>query len=132
MEKTSIIKSVSFEYGVIELRSDDILTYKPAKEFKTFSLELVKAAVEILIEVTEENPKLYVCDIRHFNKNADSETKSYIEKTLPQYATACAVLEKSAIIAHATHLFLHFYKPKLPFKLFQSSEKAIDWLKSLN
>lgn len=126
-----ILESRTFKYGVIELRSDDILTYVPNKEIKNFTIPQLKLAVDIFLDITNGDPKLYFCDISNFTDNTSSETKTYMKSTLHLFAKACAVTEKSAFIAYLAHIFLYLYKPEVPAKLFKTKLEAITWLKSL-
>ena len=126
-----ILESRTFKYGVIELRSDDILTYVPNKDVKSFTIPQLKLAIDIFLDITNGDPKLYFCDISHFTDNTSAETKTYMKSTLHLFAKACAVTEQSAFIAYLAHIFLYLYKPEVPAKLFKTKLEAITWLKSL-
>ena len=131
VENIEILKSVKFDYGIIELRSDDILTYLPNKDVKSFTIPKLKLAIDIFLDITNGNPKLYFCDISHFTDSTSAETKTYMKSTLHLFAKACAVTEKSAFIAYLAHIFLYLYKPEVPVKLFKTKLEAITWMKSL-
>jgi hypothetical protein len=127
-----ILESRTFKYGVVELRSDDILTYTPNKDVKSFDIPQLKQAVDIFLEFTNGNPKLYFCDMSHFTDKTSSETDVYMKSTLHLFAKACAATQKSTYVIYLAHVFLHLYKPDVPVKLFKTKPDAIAWLKSIN
>lgn len=126
-----ILESKTFKYGVIELRSDNILTYTPNKDVKKFTTTQLKPAVEIFLEICKGEPKLYFCDMSHFTEKTDSDTDRYMKSTLHTFAKACAVAQKSFYVSYLANIFLYLYKPSVPVKLFKTKSDAISWLKSL-
>jgi len=88
IENIKMLESRTFKYGVIELRSDDILTYVPNKEIKNFTIPLLKLAVDIFLDITNRDHKLYFYDISHFTDSTSSETKTYMKSTLHLFAKA--------------------------------------------
>lgn len=130
-ENITILKSTTTKYGVIELRSDNILTYHPNRDRTQFTLKELKEIVIIFKEITAGKPTLYYCDISHMSDDTNSESKAYMKETLHLFASACAVHTKSSITIFFANIFLHLYKPKVQSKLFNDEESAIKWLKSI-
>lgn len=61
-----------------------------------------------------------------------SEARAYAAINGKDYFKACAILSNNYSVNMIVNFFNSFYKDqKVPFKLFDSEEKAIKWLKSL-
>lgn len=129
--EVTIIKSVPFEYGVIALRSDDIITYVPVDKVEKFTIPQLEIMLIILLDLTKDTgPLPYFSDNRNL-KQLDSEVKNYIIQHMHKFTKAFAMTENSAINRFLTHSFLTFWRPPFPVKMFKTEEEAINWLKKV-
>ena len=55
----TIIKSVPFEYGTIELRSDEVITYEPKEGVTSFTMPQLELMLDILLDLSNGTPKPY-------------------------------------------------------------------------
>jgi hypothetical protein len=125
--KVSIIKSIPFEYGVIELRSDDIITYEPKEGVTNFTIPHLKLMLEILLDLSDGVPKPYFSN-NHNLKSLGSEERLYISKHIPRFASKFAMTENSPITRFITHTFMQLSRPSIPVKMFKTKEEAYAWL----
>ncbi|MCB9359794.1 MAG: hypothetical protein H6587_10745 [Flavobacteriales bacterium] len=123
----TIIKSVPFEYGVIELRSDNILTYEPHEGLTTFTRPHLELMLEILLELSDGKPMPYFSN--NYNlKSLDSEERLYIKKHIHRFASKFAMTENSPMTRFITHTFMQLSRPSIPVKMFKTKEEAFAWL----
>ncbi len=128
---THIICKEECSVANIILRNDKILMIKPIDGVLTYTMDNLKEQYEIFMRITKGIPHLFFSDFSNM-KTLGSKEKIFITKTMPDFASACAVKEKSALIRFIVHTSIHIYQPKIPIKLFNTEESAINWLKSLN
>lgn len=128
-QNIKIIKSIVLDFGVIELRSDNIMTFEPAQGVTTVNIHQLKEMLKVLIDLCDGKPKPFLSN----NKNVKSfgyEEREYVAKNIHLFATASAIIESSAIVRFITHTINTLFKPKIPLKLFKTKEDAIVWLKT--
>ncbi len=58
------------------------------------------------------------------------DAKLYATKVGHDFFIASALVNDSVAIRLAGNLFTAFYKPKVPFKIFNSEEAALKWLQT--
>ena len=127
----TIIKAVSFELGVVELRSDNILTFEPKEGYTTFNLEQIKLVNNVLIDVSGRIPRPYFSNNKNL-KSLGSEEKIYIKDNIKNFATAFAMTEDSAVTRFITYSFMQLNRPSIPVKMFKTKEEAYEWLRTFN
>lgn len=129
--EVTIIKRIGLDFGTIELRSDDIMTFNPAPGITTVNIEQLKIMLATLIELCGGKPKPFLSN----NKNVKSfgyEERAYVGKNIHLFATASAVIESSPVIRFIAYTIVSMFKPKIPVKLFKTKEDAITWLLTFN
>lgn len=127
----TILKSINFDYGVTELRSDNILTFEPHENITTLKTPQLKEMLEIMLDISEGIPRPYFSNNTNI-KFLGAEEKIHISKTFHLFATACAMTENSAITRFKTHVFLQLSRPAIPVKMFKEKEDAYAWLRTFN
>ena len=130
--QVKILKSTKLNFGLAELRSDDILTFLPNKNLRAYSLNQLEEMLNTFNTITEGEAYLYYSDNTCLNPNFSSEAKAFMGEHFHKFAKAFAMTENSAITRFVTHTFIYLNKPKIPIKMFRNKEDAINWLKSLN
>lgn len=130
-QNIEIIKSVQLDFGTIELRSDDILTFEPAKGITTLNKDQLVIMLKNLIEISNGVPKPFITDNRNI-KSFGFEERDYVAKNIHLFATASAILEDSFLIRFITHTIVTMFKPQIPMKMFKTKESALEWLRNYN
>ena len=125
----TIIKSVPFEYGTIELRSDEVITYEPKEGVTSFTMPQLELMLDILLDLSNGTPKPYFSNNTNL-KTIDTEERLYITKHIHRFASKFAMTENSAITRFITHTFMQLSRPSIPVKMFKTKQEAINWLKS--
>lgn len=132
MEKNiHIIKSVPLDFGTIELRSDDILTYEPAAHITTLNLPQLQIMSEVLLELCEGKPKPFLSNNKNLTSFGYAE-REYVGKNIHLFASCSAIIEESQLTRFIHHSIIYMFKPAVPLRLFKTKEDAILWLRNLN
>ncbi len=118
------------DFGTVELRSDDILTFTPAKGIITLNKLQLEVMLENLIKLSNGKPKPFISDNRTV-KSFGYEERDYVAKNIHLFATASAIIEDSIVIRFVTHTIITMFKPQIPLKMFKTKADAIVWLHSL-
>lgn len=127
----TILKSIPFEFGVIELRSDNIITYEPKEGVTDFTMPHLAQMLAIFIEICEGKPRPYFSN--NYNlKSIGSKERIFITNNLYLFATAFAMTENSAVTRFITHTFMQLSRPPIPVKMFKTKEEAYTWLRTFN
>lgn len=124
----TIIKSVPFEYGIIELRSDEIITYEPNEGITSFTMPHLELMLEILLDLSNEQPMPYFSNNCNL-ESLGSEERLYIRQHIHRFASKFAMTENSPMTRFITHTFMQLSRPSIPVKMFKTKEEAINWLK---
>lgn len=128
-EKLSILKIEEITHGLIELRSDNILTFRPdVVTFKDYSLEVFKDLLEVFLVITDGTPRPYLCDNTYVTGIVNKEALAFMNEHFPSFATKAAMITNSPVTKIVLNTYNSVFKPKVRFKLFTSEEAAIKWL----
>lgn len=131
VKNIEIIESIPLDFGTVELRSDDILTFEPAKGITTVNKQQLEVMLENLVKLSKGKPKPFISDNRNV-KSFGYEERDYVAKNIHLFATASAIIEDSFVIRFITHTIVTMFKPQIPLKMFKTKEDAIAWLHSLH
>lgn len=126
-----IIKSVKFDYGIIELRSDNIMTYEPIDGITTLTLPQLDIMLELLLAVSDGIPRPYFSNNTNL-KSLGSKERISIANNIHRFACACAITENSAITRFINYTFMQLSRPTIPVKMFKEKEDAFAWLRTFN
>ena len=130
-QNIEIIKSVQLDFGTIELRSDNILTFEPVKGITTVNKDQLVIMLGNLIEISNGAPKPFLSDNRNI-KSFGFEEREYVAKTIHLFASATAIIENSFVIRFITHTIVTMFKPQIPMKMFKTKGEAFIWLRTFN
>lgn len=128
---TSILKSISLDFGTFELRSDNIMTFDPFPEITTINMNQLKVMLETLIKLSNGKPKPFLSDNRKM-KSLGFEEREYVAKNIHLFAIASVVIEGSFVVRFITHTIVAMFKPQIPMKMFKTKEDAYTWLRTFN
>ena len=94
-------------------------------------LDIAKMSVASRLKLTKNQPSKLFVDLTHV-KSATKEARAYYasEEAL-HLSDAAAAIGPSIITKIILNFYLNFNKPRKPFKIFSSKEKAFEWLKSV-
>jgi len=129
INKVNILKSKQLDFGLVELRADNILSFLPNKNVKTYSIKQLEEMLNTFSIITEGQPYLYYSDNTNLSPNFSSEAKTFMSEHFHKFAKAFAMTENSPLTRFITFIYLN--KPQIPIKMFKTEENAINWLKSL-
>jgi len=128
-KKVKVLKFIELPYGIVELRSDDILTFRPdISRFNKYNIQILKELLEVFIEITDGIPRPYLCDNRYITGIVNKEEQAYMNEHFSEFATRAAMVTKSPVVNVIVNSYNTVFKPKVMLKLFGSEDKAIDWL----
>ena len=128
-QKVKIIKCKEVPYGKVELRSDNILTFRPdLRIFKEYNMVILEELLVTFNEVTEGTPRPYLCDNRYIAGIVNRDELAYTNKHFGDFATKAAMLTQSPIIKVLLNSYNSLFKPKVIVKLFTDEDKAVTWL----
>jgi len=127
--KVEILKSIELPYGMVELRSDNILTFRPdISRFNKYNIQILKELLDVFIEITNGVPRPYLCDNRYITGIVNKEEQTFMNEHFSEFATRAAMITKSPVVNVIVNSFNTVFKPKIMLKLFDSEDKAVDWL----
>jgi len=130
-QEIEILKVKNISHGVVELRSDNILTFRPdVATFKNYNLDVLEELLEVFVEITDGRPRPYLCDNRYVTGIVNKEEQAYMNKHFGNFATKAAMITDSALIKILVNSYNSVFKPKVQLKLFGTEDKAVDWLLS--
>lgn len=127
-ENVKILKSKTFDFGIAELRSDNILAFTPNEKMKTYTIPILNEMLTEFRIITEGIPRPYFCDNTKIVATLGNEEKKYITEHFHEFASVFAMTENSPITRFVAHTVMYIYKPKVPMKMFKDKESAINWL----
>lgn len=128
-ENVEILKFTSMPYGKVELRSDNILTFRPdIGVFKEYNLQIIKELHEVFVEITDGIPRPHLCDNRYITGILNKEEQAYMNKHFGDFATRTAIITASPIFKVLLNSYNSMFKPKVELKTFNSEDVAVEWL----
>ncbi len=95
----------------------------------TVDLEMAKMSVAARLRHSKSHPCKLFLDIKNLRYVSQAAREYSASDESIYMAQACAVLAPSRITKLIANFFLSFNKPKIPFQIFTSKEKAFEWLK---
>ena len=129
LEKTTIIKKIELPYGLVELRSDNILTFRPdIAIFKEYDLEILQELLDVFKEITNGIPRPYLCDNRYLTGIVNKNEQAFIDKHFGEFATQMAMITESMVVKILLNSYNSIFKPKVQIKLFKKEDAAVEWL----
>ena len=132
MDKKSnvtVLKEKVSPHGIIQLRSDDILVFRPdIGTFKEYNLQILKDLRTDFLEITDGIPKPYMCDNRFITGVITKEEKEYINAYSGDFATQMALITHSPVMKAILNAYNAVFKQKMKIKLFRTEEDAVEWL----
>jgi hypothetical protein len=116
-------------HGVIELRKDNILVFRPdTTTFKEYNLEILKYLRDEFIDITEGIPRPYMADNSHITGIINMEEKEFINKHNGDFATEMAIITNSPVMNVLVNTYNNVFNPKVKVKLFKTEMDAVKWL----
>ncbi len=128
-ESLTILKVKEISHGVIELRSDNILTFRPdVVSFKDYDLQVFEDLLEVFIDLIDGTPRLYLCDNTYVTGLVNKEALAFMNEHFDSFATKAAMITHSPVTKVVLNGYNMIFKPKVTFKLFTSEKQAVKWL----
>lgn len=126
----TFIKQIELRSVEIKLRSDGIMQFdlKPCDDFSINDLKEVNAAADALGEEGKAYPRLTF--VKYF-LNMGQELRAYAASEESNRTTVAAAFVTNVLaLKFVGNFYISFNKPVRPTRLFDSEEKAVEWLKS--
>jgi hypothetical protein len=115
--------------STISLIDEDIVKVfiKPDLDFEKKDVDDIRNSIE---KLSEGNRVLTLVDVSE-NTTGNSEVREYGSKEgANKYATATAYITDSLAQRIVVNFFINLYRKGTPTRIFNSEDKAIEWLKS--
>lgn len=129
-EESAIVRSTELPFGTINLRRDGILFFQPGAGRTTIHKRELEQMLSALSKFVNGEPKLFYTHNENYRSLGYAERK-YIGENLHKFAKASAVIENSTVVRFIGHTINDLFPPKVPMRMFNSQEEAIEWLRSL-
>ncbi len=124
-----VVKEKKISHGVIELRKDNILVFRPdIITFKEYNIDILKDLKKEFIEITDGIPRPYMCDNSHLTGIINKEEKEYINMHINEFATQMALITHSPVMNTIYNSYIAMFQPKMKIKLFKEESEAVKWL----
>ena len=122
------MESKKYKFGKLEICKDGIIELKSDKE--SFELEDYKELFKSIKDISGGKLMPYLTDERGKQRFMDNQSKNFLNENIHLHVSACAIIEDSAVLRFLTHTYVSIYRPKVPMKMFKTSDEARTWLKS--
>lgn len=127
--KVTILKSQKLPYGTAELRSDNILVFRPDVGRTTeVNIAMLKELHTVFTQITDGQPRPYLSDNRCITGIVNREEQAFMTEHFHEFASIAAILTKSPIMRVILNSFNAIFKPKIKIRLFTNEESAVEWL----
>lgn len=125
-----ILKEVKSVHGLIQLRSDNILVFRPdVATFKNYSLDVLGDLHKEFVKITEGVPRPYLADNTYVTGIVNKKEQEFINDNFSDFATIAAIVTHSPIVNVLVNSYNAFFKPKVKIRLFNSESAAVKWLR---
>jgi len=94
-------------------------------------LDMAQKSLATRLKLTKDKPCKLFLDLRNIGYITQAAREYSASDEATYMAKATAVLAPSRITKLIANFFLTFNKPKMPFQIFTSKDKAFEWLKSI-
>ena len=121
---------IELDFGKVELGDDGILRFHASFNEDTITISELEELLKVLSEVTDGKQCPFYTDNSKM-KSLGFEERQFIGKNLHRFASASAVKENSPVVRFIGHTINHLFPPKVPMKMFDTEDEAIDWLESV-
>lgn len=124
-----ILRTIEIPHGRVELRSDEIITFRPnLGVFKEYNLEVLRDLTAALVEISEGKPKPYLSDNRYITGFMGKKEQKFINENIAKFATRSAIITKSPLVRILVNSYHSVFKPIVDVRIFSNEEDAVKWL----
>lgn len=128
-EDVTVLKKKEIIHGVVELRSDNILIFRPdIVNFKEFNLDVLNDLLEVFMDITEGIPRPYLCGDTYSAGIVTMEELDFMSKHYPSFATKAAMITHSPVAKVLASTYNSTFDPVVRLDAFTTEENAIKWL----
>lgn len=127
MNNNKPFNSIDLKVYTIELR--DGIFFCRVKEFAECKLEDVKELVEAMGQLGQFKRYPMITTVEAFASTVTKAKKFMASKETNKYLSASAVLTNQPGYMIGTNLFIKFFRPEIPTRLFLNEVEAKNWLK---
>jgi hypothetical protein len=124
-------KNDSIEISFATMHIEDDILFITLKEDAEIDVDQIKEAIRGRKEIQKDLPMLTLTDIRNLY-SISNKARIFAAKneSIRELNKAMAILTSSLATKMFANFFIKVNKPKTPTKMFDSKEKALNWLKT--
>lgn len=128
-ESKIFVKSIDLGYSTVNLRNDGIIQVNYGDDLE---IDLKEAEeIQYTIGLLTEGKKALVLNIAGKSTSATSEARNHsASPDGVRYTIADAFVINSLAQKILANFYINFHKPLVNTKFFDTTQKAVDWLKS--
>ena len=125
-----IINTTELSASIISLRSDGLFQVQMKEIEREVMIDDVRAMTTTVGEMGKGKKYPMLILIKRFNPITKDASEYAASEIAGRYTLADAIVIPNFAIRIATNFYIKIFKPKRPTKMFNSEEKAVDWLKT--
>jgi hypothetical protein len=115
---------------IADLSFEDGILYARIYEGAEMELSDVKEIYDAGLQLSEGKPYCCLADVRG-NPSSTPDSRAFgAAEGYSEFRLADAILANSTMMKLVVNVYINFNKPRVPTKMFDSEEKAVEWLKS--
>lgn len=130
-KQVEIIDKIELSSCIVSLRDDGIFQVNMKVLNREMEEKDVREMTEIIGEMGKGKTYPVLILIEEFNPIQKSASEYAASEEAGKYTKANAIVINSFAVRIGSNFFIKIFKPKRPTKMFNSEEKAVEWLKSL-
>lgn len=130
MKNRTEIHSNTAENNNVKFWFDDEILFSSYKGKVDMTEDIALKTIELRHSISKNEYQYWCMDISNI-RSVTREANTCIDEKGQDLVQACAAVVNSFLTKFLVDVFVRTKKPKVPFKIFTSAEKAVIWLKEL-
>lgn len=129
-QTVDIISITELSASIVSLRDDGLFQIQMKEIEREVVIDDIKEMTNTIGEMGGGKKYPMLILIKRFNPITKDASEYAASETAGRYTLADAIVINNFAIRIATNFYIKIFKPKRPTKMFNSEEKAVDWLKT--
>ena len=125
-----IISRTELSASIVSLRDDGLFQIQMKEIEREVEINDIKEMTNTIGEMGGGKKYPMLILIKRFNPITKDASEYAASEIAGRYTLADAIVINNFAIRIATNFYIKIFKPKRPTKMFNSEEKAVDWLKT--
>lgn len=119
------------ENHIANLKYDDNILYVIIKENVDLGIPEMDELLEFSAKFTNYEKRYTIVDTRSNYNSSQEVSNHYANSDYNKYRYADAFIVNSLAMRLLVNFYIRFHKPKIPTKLFNDEQSALNWINSL-